>query len=229
FDAVLAMYHDQGLIPFKSLSFSNGTNFTAGLNVIRTSPDHGVAYDIAGKNKAEESSFRQAIYVACDIHKNRLFSEEINENPLEEYNPSQKVQLITILDVVEHLPHPHRDFKKMHEILDDNGSIVLVTPNIESTQRKLFGRKWFQFKPREHISYFSPHTLGMLAEKNGFKIIKTFSSGQYADLGFINHRLHRYEFTILASVFEKFMRVLGLKDTSWYINTGSILTVLQKA
>ncbi|NQX96437.1 MAG: 4-hydroxythreonine-4-phosphate dehydrogenase PdxA [Flavobacteriales bacterium] len=82
FDAILAMYHDQGLIPFKSLSFGEGTNFTAGLNIIRTSPDHGVAYEIAGQNKAEESSFRQAIYVACDIHKNRLFSEEINENPL---------------------------------------------------------------------------------------------------------------------------------------------------
>ena len=82
FDAILAMYHDQGLIPFKSLSFGDGTNFTAGLNIIRTSPDHGVAYEIAGQNKAEENSFRQAIYVACDIHKNRMFSEKINETPL---------------------------------------------------------------------------------------------------------------------------------------------------
>ena len=79
FDAILAMYHDQGLIPFKSLSFGSGTNFTAGLSAIRTSPDHGVAYEIAGQNKAEESSFRQAIYAACDIYKNRKFSEEINE------------------------------------------------------------------------------------------------------------------------------------------------------
>lgn len=82
FDAILAMYHDQGLIPFKSLSFGEGVNFTAGLNIIRTSPDHGVAYEIAGQNKAEESSFRHAVYAACDIHKNRLFSKEINENPL---------------------------------------------------------------------------------------------------------------------------------------------------
>lgn len=82
FDAILAMYHDQGLIPFKSLSFGDGTNFTAGLNIIRTSPDHGVAYEIAGQNKADENSFRQAIYKACDIHKNRMFSEKINENPL---------------------------------------------------------------------------------------------------------------------------------------------------
>ena len=82
FDAILAMYHDQGLIPFKSLSFGDGTNFTAGLNVIRTSPDHGVAYEIAGQNKADENSFRQAIYMACDIYKNRVFSEKINESPL---------------------------------------------------------------------------------------------------------------------------------------------------
>ena len=76
------MYHDQGLIPFKALSFGEGTNFTAGLNIIRTSPDHGVAYEIAGQNKAEESSFRQAVYAACDIYKNRAFAAEINETPL---------------------------------------------------------------------------------------------------------------------------------------------------
>ncbi len=82
FDAVLAMYHDQGLIPFKSLSFGDGVNFTAGLSIVRTSPDHGVAYDIAGQNKAEENSFRKAVYLACDIVKNRKLSDKINENPL---------------------------------------------------------------------------------------------------------------------------------------------------
>ena len=82
FDAILAMYHDQGLIPFQSLSFGEGTNFTAGLDIIRTSPDHGVAYEITGQNKAEESSFRHAVYAACDIYKNRMFAAEINKNPL---------------------------------------------------------------------------------------------------------------------------------------------------
>lgn len=82
FDAVLAMYHDQGLIPFKSLSFGEGVNFTAGLSIIRTSPDHGVAYEIAGQNKAEENSFRKAVYMACDIFRSRSLAEEINENPL---------------------------------------------------------------------------------------------------------------------------------------------------
>lgn len=67
YDGILAMYHDQGLIPFKTIAFDSGVNFTAGLPVIRTSPDHGTAYAIAGKNQADETSFRQAIYAALDI------------------------------------------------------------------------------------------------------------------------------------------------------------------
>ena len=71
YDGILAMYHDQGLIPFKSMAFDTGVNFTAGLSVIRTSPDHGTAYPIAGKNQASENSMRQAIYTAVDIFKAR--------------------------------------------------------------------------------------------------------------------------------------------------------------
>lgn len=83
FDAVLAMYHDQGLIPFKSLAFSKGVNFTAGLPIVRTSPDHGTAYDIAGKNIASEDSIREAIYTACDIVRMREQSDELTANPLQ--------------------------------------------------------------------------------------------------------------------------------------------------
>lgn len=82
YDGVLAMYHDQGLAPFKAMSFSSGVNFTAGLPIVRTSPDHGTAYDIAGKNIASENSFREAIYLACDIVKKRKLFAEINANPL---------------------------------------------------------------------------------------------------------------------------------------------------
>lgn len=71
YDGILAMYHDQGLVPFKSLAFENGVNFTAGLNVVRTSPDHGTAYAIAGKNQGNESSLREAIYKASDIFRQR--------------------------------------------------------------------------------------------------------------------------------------------------------------
>lgn len=82
YDVILAMYHDQGLIPFKSLSFGSGINFTAGLNVIRTSPDHGTGFDIAGQGVANESSFRQAVFLACDLVANRKVSAEIHKNPL---------------------------------------------------------------------------------------------------------------------------------------------------
>ena len=82
FDAILAMYHDQGLIPFKTLAFNDGVNYTAGLNAVRTSPDHGTAYDIAGKNIANEQSFKKALYAAIDIYKHRKMHAEITENPL---------------------------------------------------------------------------------------------------------------------------------------------------
>lgn len=83
FDAILAMYHDQGLTPFKALVFENGVNYTAGLPVIRTSPAHGTAYEITGKGAANPNSFRKALYLACDIHKNRKHYKEITANPLE--------------------------------------------------------------------------------------------------------------------------------------------------
>jgi 4-hydroxythreonine-4-phosphate dehydrogenase len=82
FDAVIASYHDQGLIPFKTLSFGQGVNFTAGLNKIRTSPDHGTAFEIAGKNEADNSSFKEAVYKAIEIFKNRNEYVSITQNPL---------------------------------------------------------------------------------------------------------------------------------------------------
>jgi len=82
FDAVLAMYHDQGLTAFKALAMEDGVNYTAGLPVVRTSPAHGTAYDIAGKGEANENSFRQAIFTATDIWKNRAFYDEGHRNPL---------------------------------------------------------------------------------------------------------------------------------------------------
>ena len=82
FDGVLAMYHDQGLIPFKSLAIGEGVNFTAGLSGVRTSPDHGTAFDIAGKGKADEASFREAIFKCVDIINSRREFEGQYKNPL---------------------------------------------------------------------------------------------------------------------------------------------------
>ena len=81
FDAVLAMYHDQGLIPFKTLDMT-GVNFTAGLSIVRTSPDHGTGYDIAGKNQADESSMRHALFMAVDILRQRTEYDALNADPL---------------------------------------------------------------------------------------------------------------------------------------------------
>ena len=82
FDAVLAAYHDQGLIPFKTLSFGKGVNFTAGLSHVRTSPDHGTAYEIAGQGKADHSSFKEAVFTAIEIYRNRKEYLELTSNPL---------------------------------------------------------------------------------------------------------------------------------------------------
>ena len=82
FDGVLAMYHDQGLAPFKTIAMDEGVNFTAGLPIVRTSPDHGTGYDIAGQGVANESSMRHAIYTAIDVYRNRIRYDEARQNPL---------------------------------------------------------------------------------------------------------------------------------------------------
>ncbi len=82
FDGIIAAYHDQGLIPFKTLAFGKGVNYTAGLEAIRTSPDHGTAFEIAGKNQADVSSFRQAVYSAIEIYRNRMLHSDLTKNIL---------------------------------------------------------------------------------------------------------------------------------------------------
>ena len=101
FDGILAMYHDQGLAPFKALAMDEGVNFTAGLPIIRTSPAHGTAFDIAGQGIASEDSFRQAVYVAIDVFRNRCHDKAIRVNPLrkqyyEKRDDSDKLKLDTI-------------------------------------------------------------------------------------------------------------------------------------
>jgi 4-hydroxythreonine-4-phosphate dehydrogenase len=92
FDAVLSMYHDQGLIPFKSLAFDSGVNFTAGLPIVRTSPDHGTAFDLAGQNKANPQSMISSIYLTIDVVRNREKYAQMHANPLKvkEFEAPQK-------------------------------------------------------------------------------------------------------------------------------------------
>lgn len=101
FDGVLAMYHDQGLAPFKALAMDDGVNYTAGLPIVRTSPAHGTAYDIAGRGIASEESFRQALYAAIDVFRNRELDKEVHANPLrkqyyEKRDDSDKLKLDSI-------------------------------------------------------------------------------------------------------------------------------------
>ena len=98
FDGILAMYHDQGLAPFKALAMDEGVNYTAGLPIVRTSPAHGTAYDIAGQGVATEDSFRQAIYTAIDVYRNRAIEKQIHARPLrkqyyEKRDDSDKLKL----------------------------------------------------------------------------------------------------------------------------------------
>ena len=98
FDGILAMYHDQGLAPFKALAMDEGVNYTAGLPIVRTSPAHGTAYDIAGQGVATEDSFRQAIYTAIDVYRNRVIEKQIHARPLrkqyyEKRDDSDKLKL----------------------------------------------------------------------------------------------------------------------------------------
>ncbi|EGV43150.1 4-hydroxythreonine-4-phosphate dehydrogenase PdxA [Bizionia argentinensis JUB59] len=89
FDAIIAAYHDQGLIPFKTLSFGSGVNYTAGLSKIRTSPDHGTAFEIAGKGEANINSFKEAVFLALKLYENRMENAELSKNPL--VTPQKKI------------------------------------------------------------------------------------------------------------------------------------------
>jgi len=108
FDGIMAMYHDQGMLPFKSHAFDTGVNFTAGLPIIRTSPAHGTAFDIAGKNIASPDSLRQAIYLALDIFRNRKAYEKLHENPLDVNQTAQK-------EIVSNTNTGHPDHSKVSQ------------------------------------------------------------------------------------------------------------------
>ena len=178
------------------------------------------------KNNGWEAN---GIELDVDMYKDLLEKGfRIKNIPLEECDSAEQYDLITLFDVIEHVTHLHTCFEKLGQLLSSKGAVVMVTPNIDSFQRKLFGNKWFQFKPWEHISYFSPAIMHRLAEKFGFKIVKLQKCGQYADMSFVHHRLLRYGFTRTAAAFKLFLSLPGLKDMALYLPTGSMLVVMQK-
>jgi hypothetical protein len=133
-----------------------------------------------------------------------------------------------LFDVLEHLTDLQENMGRLHSLLTDEGVVVLVTPDYGSWQRKIFGKNWFQFKPIEHINYFSRKTLHKLATENGFEIIKTANSGQFCDVPFLENRLRRYRLHFVLPLFYLVVKLLGLKNKHFYTDTASVYAVLRK-
>jgi 2-polyprenyl-3-methyl-5-hydroxy-6-metoxy-1,4-benzoquinol methylase len=152
----------------------------------------------------------------------------VYNTPLEYFETKKKYHLISLFDVLEHLPKLNIHIQKLYRLLEDDGSIILVTPDLNSKQRKFFGKRWFQFKPLEHIQYFTCQSLGKVFRKHDLSIIYSNSSGQYVNGSFIISRLRRYNFPLLAIIFHSFFNTFRLRNLSWYADTGSMIVVLQK-
>jgi 2-polyprenyl-3-methyl-5-hydroxy-6-metoxy-1,4-benzoquinol methylase len=153
---------------------------------------------------------------------------KVSDRPFEEFVSAKKYKLITLFDVLEHLPDLKSTFTKLSDLLDEDGIVALITPDFSSTQRKLFGKKWFQYKPQEHIQYFTPKTLAKAIEPYGLKLVHASPSGQYADTGFLLDRLNRYGFNFFRVAAGVVAGLFGLKNKFWYLDTGSLFAVIKK-
>ena len=152
----------------------------------------------------------------------------IFNTPLTQLNTTEKFDLISLFDVVEHLTDLQENMAILRSLLKDSGVIVFITPNYESWQRKLFQKKWFQFKPVEHISYFSKKTLQRLANDNGFEIAYSKASGQFCDMFFLGNRLKKYGFHFLHPLFRITVKLFNLQNKSFYVDTASLYVILKK-
>lgn len=153
---------------------------------------------------------------------------KVYDSPFLDISFGEKYSIITLFDVVEHLTDLPEHFAKLHSILENNGIVVLITPDYDSLQRKLLGKKWFQFKPIEHINYFSLTTFKTLVDSTGFKIVDSKKAGQYSNTDFLTDRLKKYKFGWLIPIFNLTVKLLGLKNKDRYIDTASLYVVLKK-
>jgi len=152
----------------------------------------------------------------------------ISKSLLEDFMTESQFSVITLFDVIEHIPNIDKAFSKLNSLLAENGVVVMVTPNHNSLQRKLLGKRWFQYKPIEHIQYFDKKSLRVFAERNGLKIVYQANCGQYADTQFLLNRLNYYHFTFLSKIFNKIFGILKLKDKFFYTDTGSLFIILKR-
>jgi 2-polyprenyl-3-methyl-5-hydroxy-6-metoxy-1,4-benzoquinol methylase len=162
----------------------------------------------------------------CD--KLRQAGHKVSQIDLASFSSTTRFSIITLFDVIEHIPAIDVAFRRLNELLDDDGIIVMVTPDHNSIQRKLFGKRWFQYKPIEHIQYFTRESLSAFAERNGLHLHYHTRSGQYANTQFLINRLNHYHFPLLASFFNGLFGLLRLKHRYFYPGTGSLFAVFKK-
>jgi SAM-dependent methyltransferase len=153
---------------------------------------------------------------------------KVSQKTLDNFNSDNKYVLVTMFDVIEHIPDVDTAFNRIFHLLENNGVLIIVTPDHNSFQRKLFGKRWFQYKPVEHVNYFTKQSLSIFAERNGFELIYNSSSGQYADAEFILNRLQYYGFSLFANFFKVIFSIFRFKNKFIYTDTGSLLTVFRK-
>jgi len=163
----------------------------------------------------------------CVSLNNRGF--KVSSSGLNNFKNQDKYNVITLFDVLEHLPDVDGVFQRIYNLTADEGIVVVVTPNHGSIQRKLMGKKWFQYKPVEHIQYFTLDSMTAFAERNQFKIIYNSGCGQFADTDFLINRLQYYNFSFPAYLLAKCLKILHLNNRFFYINTGSLFVVLKKS
>lgn len=144
------------------------------------------------------------------------------------FQTDKKYHLITLFDVLEHLPDIKDTFARLSSLLHPDGIIVLITPNANSFQHKLFGKRWFQLKPQEHIHYFAAVTLQKAITPHNLSVVKIMHSGQYADVSFILNRLQEYNYKVLYKTFSFLVKILGLSKACYYTDTGSLFAILKK-
>jgi 2-polyprenyl-3-methyl-5-hydroxy-6-metoxy-1,4-benzoquinol methylase len=179
--------------------------------------------------------FRTRGWSAYGVELNKEYALQLKQDghkvynaPLLEINFDERYDIITLFDVIEHLADLQDHFAKLHSILNDKGVIVMITPDYNSLQRKIFGKKWFQFKPIEHINYFNLSTLKKLAGASGLKIVQHKKAGQYSNLAFLENRLRRYGFEALLPLFRMATKISGLNRRDLYVDTASLYVVLKK-
>lgn len=155
-------------------------------------------------------------------------SQIVYNRSLDNFESKHKFHVITLFDVIEHIPDIDAAFKQLNNLLNAEGIVIMVTPNHNSLQRKIFGKRWFQYKPIEHIQYFTLQSITAFAGRNNLQIIHSSTCGQYADTHFLVTRLKYYHFEFFSKLFDKIFHLLNLKNRFFYIDTGSLFVVLKK-